>query len=308
MMTDAGKRPSLAPRNWSGWILIAILWSVGKCPVRVGLWLTAPVGALLYRLMKRRGAVARRNIERCFPNLEPDELEKLLRAHFRSLARTLFETAWCWGMSRRRFQSMARIDGLEHLLEAKKAGRGVLLITNHMTCLEIGGRVSSEAAPVTGVYRPLGNEVIEWYQNRGRLRYAQAMVSKREMRSAIRYLRKGGILWYAPDQDFGPHQSMFVPFFGIPTATLEATHKLIALTGCAVVPMFPEFLPQERKYLLRIQPPLADFPGEDAAADLARLNAEMEAHIRRVPDQYWWIHRRFKTRPEGEAPFYEGIS
>ena len=125
------------------------------------------------------------------------------------------------------------------------------------------------------------------------------------MRSAIRYLRKGGVLWYAPDQDFGPDQSVFVPFFGIQTATLEATHKLIALTGCAVVPMFPEFLPDEKQYKLTIRPALKGLPGDDVRADLAQINAEMEAHIRRVPDQYWWIHRRFKTRPEGEAPFYE---
>lgn len=305
MIKDAGKRPGFAPRNWGGWTLIAILWALGKLPVRFGLWCTRPLGWLIYTLMDRRKRVARRNIERCFPDLDEAQVESLLRANFRSLARTLFETAWCWGMSRRRFLSLTRIEGLEHLEEARKAGKGVLLVTAHMTCLEIGGRVSCEAAPVAGVYRPLNNEVIEWYQNRGRLSYAEAMVSKREMRSAIRYLRKGGILWYAPDQDFGPHQSVFVPFFGIQTATLEATHKLVALTGCAVVPMFPEFLPEEKSYRLVIRPALKGFPGDDAAADLARINAEMEEHIRGVPDQYWWIHRRFKTRPQGEAPFYE---
>lgn len=302
---DAGKRPGFALRNWSGWLLVAVLWMLGKFPVRVGLWCTRPIGALLYRFMARRVAVARQNIERCFPQLSEDEVEGLLRASFRSLARTVFETAWCWGMSRRRFRPMSRIEGLEHLLDAEELGRGVLLVTAHMTCMEIGGRVSCEAAPVTGVYRPLKNEVIEWYQNRGRLRYAQAMVSKREMRSAIRYLRGGGILWYAPDQDFGPHQSVFVPFFGIQTATLEATHKLVSLTGCAVVPMFPEFDSSGKNYLLRIRPALTDFPSGDVQVDLGRLNAEMETHIRRVPEQYWWIHRRFKTRPEGEDPFYE---
>ena len=305
MISQAGKRPGFAPRNWSGWVLVSLLWWLGKFPVRVGLLFTAPIGALAYRLMGRRVAVAKRNIERCFPELPEPEVEELLKANFRSLARTVFETAWCWGMSRKRFQPMAEIEGLEHLLEAEEAGKGVLLVTNHMTCLEIGGRVSSEAAPVTGVYRPLKNEVVEWYQNRGRLRYARAMVSKREMRSVIRYLRDGGILWYAPDQDFGPSQSIFVPFFGIQTATLEATYKLVALTDCAVVPMFPEFNPTTKKYLLRILPPLTDFASGGAYADLAKLNAVMEEQIRRVPDQYWWIHRRFKTRPQGEEPFYD---
>lgn len=305
MITEAGKLPSLAPRNWGGWMLVATLWVLGKTPFRLGLWLASPIGALLYRTMKRRGEVARRNIEACFPDLSAKDVDRLLRENFRALARTVFETAWCWGMSRRRFRRHVRVEGLEHLLDAEEAGSGVLLFTAHVTCLEIGGRLSCEAALVAGVYRPLGNEVLEWYQNRGRLAYAQAMVSKREIRSAVRYLRGGGILWYAPDQDFGPAQSIFVPFFGIQTATLEATHKLIRLTGCAVVPMFPEFRAEEKRYLLRIHPALESLPSDDARADLARLNAEMEAHVRRVPEQYWWIHRRFKTRPEGEAPFYE---
>ena len=305
MITEAGKRPSLAPRNWGGWLLVGLLWAIGKTPFRVGLWCTGPMGALLYRLMKRRASVAQRNIERCFPDLGQDQVDHLVRANFRSLARTVFETGWCWGMSRKRFEPLARIQGQEHLEEAEKRGKGVLLVTNHMTCMEVGGRIACELGLGAGVYRPLGNEVVEWYQNRGRLRYAQGMFSKRDMRSAIRYLRKGGILWYAPDQDFGPHQSVFVPFFGIKTATLEATHKLVALTGCAVVPMFPEFMPGEKRYLLSFQPSSSAFPSDDVTADLARLNAEMEAHIRRVPEQYWWIHRRFKSRPEGEEPFYD---
>lgn len=305
MITDAGKRPGLAPRNWGGWLLVGLMWLVGKVPVRIGLWCTRPMGALLYHAMKRRRSVACRNIERCFPDYDEKRVNLLVRANFQSLARTFFEMAWCWGMNSGRFGRLGTLEGAEHLREAQAEGRGVLLVTAHITCLEMGGRFACEEFPVTGVYRPLGNEVIEWYQNRGRLSYAKGMISKREMRSAIRYLRKGGLLWYAPDQDFGPDQSTFVPFFGIQTATLEATHKLVAMTGCAVVPMFPEFLPGQKEYVTRIHPLLADFPSKDVAADLARLNAVMEEHIRRVPDQYWWIHRRFKSRPEGEAPFYD---
>ena len=305
MITDPGKRPSLAPRNWGGWLLVGILWLLGKTPFRLGLVLSKPLGSLLYRLMDRRRAVAQRNIDRCFPELSPNEQEVLLRKNFRALARTVFETAWCWGMSRKRFARISRVEGLEYLLDAEEAGKGVLLVTAHMTCLEVGGRLSSESAPVAGVYRPLSNEVIEWYQNRGRLSYAQAMISKRELRSAVRYLRQGGILWYAPDQDFGPEQSIFVPFFGIPTATLEATHKLTILTDCAVVPMFPAFDAANKRYVMTIRPALENFPSADAYADLTRLNSEMEAHVRRIPEQYWWIHRRFKTRPDGEPPFYD---
>jgi len=246
-----------------------------------------------------------RNIERCFPNMQPHEVDELLKANFHALARAVFETAWCWGMSRKRFGRLSRVEGLDHLLEAEEAGRGVLVITAHMSCLEVGGRLIGEAVPAAGVYRPLKDEVVEWFQNRGRLHYAQAMISKRDMRAVIRYLRQGGIVWYAPDQDFGPEQSIFVPFFGIQTATLEATHKLAKLTKCAVVPMFPVFDAVNKSYVMRILPELGNFPTGDAVADLARINGEMEAQIRGIPEQYWWIHRRFKTRPPGESPFYD---
>jgi KDO2-lipid IV(A) lauroyltransferase len=130
------------------------------------------------------------------------------------------------------------------------------------------------------------------------------MISKRDMRAAIRYLRGGGVLWYAPDQDFGPKQSEFVAFFGIPAATLVATVRLVELTGCRVVPMFPRYDAPTGQYVVTFHPPLDDFPSGDIVKDLARVNALLEEQVRAAPEQYWWIHRRFKTRPQGESPFY----
>jgi len=171
--------------------------------------------------------------------------------------------------------------------------------------MEIGARLLAMSLPLAAIYRPLRNPVLEWYQNRSRLAYGEAVISKRDVRSAIRLLRHGGMIWYAPDQDFGPDQTVFAPFFGIQTATLLATHRLAQLTGCAVIPMFPVYDKYQRQYIVHIQPPLSAFPGKDAGDDLARVNALMEAHIRTAPEQYWWIHRRFKTRPPGEASFYD---
>ena len=199
---------------------------------------------------------------------------------------------------------MSAVEGLEHMREATARGRGVLVITAHVTCLEIGARVFGSATEAGGIYRPLKSPVLEWYQNRGRARYARSMISKRDMRSAIRYLRKGGTLWTAPAQDFGADQSVFAPFFGIRTATLLATRRMSALTGCPVVPMFPSYDEKTGRYTVRILPALENFPGDDPVEDMTRVNAVMEAHVRSAPEQYWWIHRRFKTRPEGEAPFY----
>jgi KDO2-lipid IV(A) lauroyltransferase len=266
------------------------------------------MGALMRTLMARRRRIAQRNIQRCFPQLDAAQQEVIARDCFRALARAVFEIAWSWSASDQRVRRMSDVKGRDNVVAAHQSGRGVLLITAHFTCLEIGARLTvlslGPELPPSGIYRPLRNPVLEWYQNRGRRAYGASMISKREMRSAIRLLRKGGLLWYAPDQDPGREQSAFVPFFGIRTATLLATHRLAQMTACAVVPTFPVYDAASRTYTVRFLPALDGFPGPDASADLTRVNAILEAQIRSVPGQYWWIHRRFKTRPDGEGSFY----
>jgi len=304
MLTEAGPRPPLTPRYWPGWLGVGLIWVLGKTPQRIGLMLGVPLAVMMRLGMKRRRRIAQRNIGRCFPQNTAADNQAVLKACFRSLARAIFEIAWSWSASAARMRRMGHVEGIENVQAAAAGGRGVLMVTAHITCLEIGARILAMNVPVSGIYRPLKSPVLEWYQNRSRLSYGEAMISKRDVRSAIRLLKKGGMVWYAPDQDFGPGQSAFAPFFGIQTATLLATHRLPQLTGCAVVPMFPHYDARSRHYTVRILPALEGFPGPDAAADLARVNAAMETHIRGAPEQYWWIHRRFKTRPDGEAPFY----
>jgi KDO2-lipid IV(A) lauroyltransferase len=299
-------RPPLSPRYWPGWFGVGLLWLLGKTPQPVGLALSHPLGVLMRVLMGKRRRIAERNIERCFPEYGAEARTRLLGDSFRSLARMLFEVPWCWSASDRRIRRMGHIEGMEGLQAAIAEGRGVLVVTAHLTCLEMGGRIlAPQVAEAAGMYRPLRSPVLEWYQTRSRLRYVQRMISKRDMRGAIRFLRKGGVLWYAPDQDFGPDESVFAPFFGIETATLLATERLVRLTGCSVIPMFPLYDESARHYTVLLGEPLPDFPSGDTVADLARINALMEAHVRRAPEQYWWIHRRFKTRPAGEPPFYD---
>jgi len=298
-------RPSFAPRNWPGWAGVGAIWLLGRLPRGLAVWLTEATGGMLYRLAGRRRAIAERNLERCFPDLEPSRRQAILRDHFRSVGRMLAETAWSWSRRDALIDRIGEVHGLGHVEAAERAGRGVLLVTSHVTCLEIGARVAARHVWGSGIYRPLGNEVLEWYQNRCRARFCRSMLGKRNLRAAIRLLREGGVLWYAPDQDFGPEQSVFVPFFGIPAATLLATHRLPKLTGCAVVMMFPCYDRATGKYHVEFLPRLEDYPSDDPAADLARINAMIEDQVRRFPEQYWWIHRRFKTRPDGEPPFYD---
>lgn len=196
------------------------------------------------------------------------------------------------------------VIGLDNLDAARSRGEGILLITGHVTCLEIGARLFGERVEATGIYRPLKNPVLEAFQNRGRARYARQMLRRRDLRGMLRHLRSGGVLWYAPDQDMGRDRSTFAPFFGIETATANGILELARLGRATVVPMFP--LKDERtgRVTVHVEPAFENFPGDDARADLARFNAFLERYIRQSPAQYWWLHRRFKTAPDGVPARY----
>jgi len=309
MLTEPGPRPSFAPRNWPGWLLVGLLWLLGQCPPALARLLSYPLGWLMRMTLVSRRKVAKRNLERCFPELSQPELQQRLRVNFVYLARAVFEMAWSWAAPKSRIARIGELEGMEHMVEAHRQGRGILCVSLHNTCLEIGANIMGQELQrngiyATGIYRPLKNPVVEWFQNRGRLHYADGMISKRNLRSAVRQLKRGALIWYAPDQDFGPEQTAFAPFFGIQTASLLATHKLARLTGCAVIPMYPLYNPASKRYVVKILPALESFPSEDEMADLVRINQLIENLIRLAPEQYWWVHRRFKTRPPGDAPFY----
>jgi len=304
MSAPIPERPSLAPRNWPGWLVVAVLWLLGRLPRAVGRALVAPLGPLMYALMGSRRRVARRNLEACFPAWTEAEQTVVLRRSFDSMARMLVEMAWCWSGPRDDLEAITDVHGLQHLQEALAQGRGVLLVTGHFSCLEVAGPAKMRHFTTNAVYRVLRNEVIEWYQNRGRANYMNCMYSKNDLRGVARALRRGEVVWYAPDQDFGPRESLFVPLFGIPTATLLATQRLPVLSGCRVITFLTHYVRETGRYAMEFSAPLEDFPSDDPQHDLARINAALEAQVRKAPDQYWWVHRRFKTRPEGEPPFY----
>ncbi len=301
----AAKRPSFAPRNWPGWFSVAAIWLLGRLPHRPTAATAEAIGVLLYRFANRRRLVAERNIERCFSSLSEIERKEIIKANFRFVGRMLVEMAWSWSTRDRLIDALGEVHGLEHLRSAEEKHRGVLVVTLHATCLEMGARIAALQVRASGIYRPLKNEVMEWYQNRCRARFCKSMLSKRNLRAGLRALKAGEVLWYAPDQDFGKKQSVFVDFFGIPAATLLATHRLPSLTGCEVVMMFPHFDRTTGKYHVEFSPAPENFPGQDPVVGLGMINALIEDWVRAHPEQYWWVHRRFKTRPDGQPPFYD---
>lgn len=300
--TEPTLRQLLRPGYLPAWALLGALRLTALLPHPLRRGLGRILGRVYRRASRRRRAVAATNLRVCFPHLSEAERDDLLRRHFLSVGQGLVEmgTAW-WGRSRG-LRALTRVEGLEHLEAARARGRGVILLSAHFTTLELGGRLLSFYAPFNVVYRRHEHPVIEWAMRRNRERLFRRAIPRNRVRQLIRSLQEGNAVWYAPDQDYRGKGAVFAPFFGVPASTNGATARIAAISGAPVVPFFP--LRTRDGYLLRILAPLDGYPSGDPEADAARLNRLFEEEIRRAPEQYLWIHRRFKHRPPGAGPIY----
>lgn len=303
-MPSAPPRPSFAPRHWPTWLGLGLCLALAHLPWSLQRAFGAALGWLALHLARARRRAAEINLALCLPELDAGERAALLRANFRDVGIGLFEFARAWWGRIEPLRRDATIEGLEILQRLRAEKRGILLVSGHFMTLEICGRLLCDHVPLAGMYRRYRNPVLEWAVLRGRLRYATAMFGNRDTRAALRHLKSGGVLWYAPDQDMLGKDTVFAPFFGIPAATITATHQFARLTGCAVVPFFHRR--EGGRYSLRIGAPLDPFPTADAVADSARVNAAIEAMVRQAPTQYLWLHRRFKRQPDGVSRYGKG--
>jgi KDO2-lipid IV(A) lauroyltransferase len=285
------------------WLGYFAMCAAARLPWGVQRVLGRLAGGLARLLIPERRRAARINIALCFPELDEAAREKLLREHFRDVGIGLFEFARAWWGEVGPLRPGLRVEGLEHLEAARAGGRGVIVVSGHFTTLEIAARLMCDYAPLAGMYRPHDQGAMEWAVKRGRLRYATAMFGREELRPALRHLKQGGLLWFAPDQDTRRGDSVFVPFFGRPAYSLTSTHQLARLSGAAVI-AFAHERRADGGYTLRLAPAFADFPSKDATVDTARVMAAIEAMVRQVPSQYLWIHRRFKRQPDGRGALY----
>lgn len=294
----------LAPRYWPTWLLLGLGWLAARLPYRVQMALGRVLGRLLFRLAGRRKRIAQINLELCFPELDATGQHDLLKRHFLSLGIGVVETAMSWWTPAARLQRLYQLEGLEHLQAALARGKGVILLSAHFTTLEIGGRLLARKAPFHVLYRTHKNPVFERVMRRARERHFDKAIARDDMRGFLKSLKASMPVWYAPDQNYGKEHSVFVDFFGVPAATITATHRLAKISGAPVVPFFPLRLPGDSGYRLTLLPALDHFPTDDAVADTRRINALIEEAVRSAPEQYLWVHRRFKTRPGDAARFY----
>lgn len=301
MTSTPPDRPSFAPRHWPVWLGVGLCMALARLPWGLQRAMGAAVGWLALHLLPDRREAARTNLALCLPELDGPAREALLRANFRDVGIGLFEFARAWWGEVAPMRASARIEGLEILQRLQAEGRGVLLVSGHFMTLELCGRLLCDHVPLAGMYRKHRSPVMEWAVLRGRLRYASAMFGNGDTRAAIRHLKRGGVLWYAPDQDMRGKDTVFAPFFGIPAATITATHQFARMTGCAVVPFFHRR--EGADYVLRVGEPLSPFPTDNAEADSAAVNAAIEAMVRQAPSQYLWLHRRFKRQPDGRSRY-----
>lgn len=291
------------PKYWLTWFGVAILYIISWLPYRVQLILGANIGRLLYKIAKRRRNIALRNIQLCFPELSANEQEHLLRKNFEATGIALFESSIGWWWPQWRLKKLCHYQGLEHIEEARKSGKGVLMITIHMMCIEIGCRVFAQKYPSVAFYRPHNNDLMEYFQYHGRARDNRYLIGAKNVKGLLNALKDNELCFYLPDQDYGRRRSVFVPFFAQPeTCTTTGTTLFAKESGCTVLLVTPERLDNGKGYLVNVSPVLDNYPSGDDTADAARLNRLVEEAIMRAPEQYLWLHRRFKTRPNRKDP------
>jgi KDO2-lipid IV(A) lauroyltransferase len=296
----------LHPRFWALWLGLGLLWLTVQLPFRVLLVLGRLIGAVMYRFATDRRVIASRNLALCFPQLSAAERKRLLKENFASTGIAFFEMAMSWWWSRERLARLAHVEGIEHLKQAHESGQGVILMALHFTTLEVGAALLGQQHTIDGMYREHKNPLFDFVQRRGRERHNldSLAVEREDVRGMLKLLRAGRGIWYAPDQDYGAKQSVFVPLFGIQAATVTATSKFAKLGRARVLPFTQQRLADGSGYRLVVHPPMEDFPGESDEADCLRINQWVERAVTECPEQYLWAHRRFKSRPPGEPKLY----
>jgi len=287
-------------------LTVALFWLLHWLPLPVLAVIGSAVGEAMYWVARPRRHIASVNLRLCFPELDAGARRRLVRAHFRALGRSLVERGLLWWASEARLKRLIRLEGAERLRALLDSGRPVILLAPHFVGLDMGGsRVAMEFDSVS-IYARQKNRVLDRWLYHGRSRFGDQLLLSRQdgVRGTVKAMKAGRPFYYLPDMDYGRKDAIFVPFFGVPAATITGLSRLGRLAGAAVVPCVTRMLPGGRGYVAELGEPWPDYPTRDVEDDTALMNRWIESAVRTMPEQYYWVHRRFKTRPPGEARPY----
>lgn len=294
------------PKYWLAWLGISTLFISSFLPYRTILFLGRIMGRSAALFAKKRGHIARRNIALCFPELSKKEIENKVKLNFENSGIALLEMGMAWFWPSWRLRGLLKVRDVKHVEKAIINGQGIIFLGAHFLTLEIGARAVGLTQPCNAVYRKHNNAVLDYWFYWGRMREHKAMLDRKDFKGMLRALKNADALWYAPDHDYGNHKSsVFAPFFAVENAnTVAGTSTLARVKNSCVIPVFLKRLPGAEGYELVFYPALENFPSKDIEADTKATNEQIEKMVLECDDQYMWMHRRFKTRPEGEASFY----
>ena len=288
-----------------GRLVLGLSWLLHWLPLPLLAWLARGLGNLLYLIGRSRRRVALKNLSLCFPELSAQQQRRIARDHFRSFSQVVLEQGLLWWASDRRFNRLIRLRGMDHWRAVET--RPIICLAPHFAGLDWAGVRLSAERPIASVYSRQNSELLNRMLLKGRNRFNHALLFSRQegLRGVVKALRQGASFYYLPDLDFGRRDALFVPFFGVPAATVTGLSRIAKLTNAVVLPVIARQLPGGRGYEVTIYPAWGDFPTDDVAADTRRMNAFIEERIKEMPEQYLWTHKRFKTRPQGAASFYD---
>jgi Kdo2-lipid IVA lauroyltransferase/acyltransferase len=294
-------------KSAAAYLLLALVWLLHWLPLPLLALLGRAFGLLLHAVGGARRRVALRNVALCFPELNTAQQAAMVREHFQWLGRSLLERGVLWHASRERLKRLIQVEGAPRFAEGHEGA--VMWLAPHFLGIEIAGMATQlyQQRGAFDVYSPQSNAVLDAALLAGRSRFGTAEFFTRNdgARAIVRAIRRGLVFFNPPDMDFGLRDAAFVPFFGQPAATLLAPSRMAKSLNMTVQPVVADMLPGGQGWRVRFLPPWTDWPTDDPLADAARMNAFIEEQVRLHPAQYFWVHKRFKTRPEGAAPVYD---
>lgn len=292
----------LHPKHWAVWFALGLLWTTVQMPQALRMAVGSGLGKLAWAVGKSRRHITLVNLRLAYPNLDEAKREQLARDHFTAIGRGVIEMAMCWWLSDARCRKLAKYDGLEHLKAALEDG-GVLLLSAHFTPLEFSGRLLALEVELSAMFRPSKNEVLNWAWTKFRSKIAARAIPRDDVRGMLRTLKDGHPVWYAADQSKAFKYTATVPFMGEPALTNTASSRFAKLGKAKVVPFFVHRSADNKSYVLKFSPALDNFPSGDEAADAERMNLLIEEAIKDAPEQYFWLHRRYKNRDGLADPY-----